>query len=61
MDRAQKKPKMIIRNWECGVVLRPERVGFGRDSFNVLKRFMDIERSVPVTTVGGPWILDGAM
>jgi len=60
MDRARKKAKMIIRNWECGVVLDSEKVGFGKDSWEVLKRFMELERSVPVTKGGGPWILEEA-
>jgi hypothetical protein len=31
-------------------------MGFGKDSWNILKRFMVIERPVPVIDVGRPWI-----
>ena len=56
MDRAQKKAKIVIRNWECGIVCSSERMGFGSDSWNVLKRFMIVDEAVPVIQVGKPWI-----
>jgi hypothetical protein len=56
MDRAQKKAKIVIRNWECGIVCSSERMGFGSDSWNVLKRFMIVDEAVPVIQAGKPWI-----
>jgi hypothetical protein len=56
MDRAQKKPKVVIRNWECGVVSSPEKLGFGSDSWDILKRFMIVDGAVPVVDIGKPWI-----
>jgi hypothetical protein len=58
MDKALQKPKITIRNWECGIICRPERLGFGGDSWHVLKQFVDIDRAVPVTEIGRPWILE---
>jgi Tyrosyl-DNA phosphodiesterase len=58
MDKALQKPKITIRNWECGIICRPERLGFGSDSWHVLKQFVDIDRAVPVTEIGRPWILE---
>jgi hypothetical protein len=56
-DRATKKPKIVIRNWECGIVCSAEKLGFGSDSWNVLKRFMFVDGAAPVVQVGKPWIL----
>ena len=56
MDRTQKKAKIVIRNWECGIVCSSERMGFGSDSWNVLKRFMIVDEAVPVIHIGKPWI-----
>ena len=50
MDRARKKPKMTIRNWECGIVGSCERFGFQE---NILKQFMQLEKAVQVEK---PWI-----
>jgi hypothetical protein len=55
-DRARKKAKMVIRNWECGIVCSTDRLGFGKDSWNILKQFMVVEGAVPVMDVGKPWI-----
>jgi len=55
-DRARKKAKIVIRNWECGIVSSTERLGFGKDSWDILKRFMVVEGAVPVMNVGRPWI-----
>ena len=55
-DMAQKKAKIVIRNWECGVVCSADKMGFGSDSWNVLKRFMFVDEAVPVIHVGKPWI-----
>jgi hypothetical protein len=52
----KKKAKVVIRNWECGVVCSPEKMGFGKDSLDILKRFMIVEGAVPVIQVGNPWI-----
>lgn len=60
MDRARKKAKMVIRNWECGIIASPDKVGFGKDSWDILKQFMEVERSVPVISVGKPWIREEA-
>ena len=57
MDRATKKAKVVIRNWECGIVCTSERLGYGSNSWNILKRFMIVEEAVPVIQVGKPWIL----
>jgi hypothetical protein len=59
MDRAAKKPKIIIRNWECGIVCSTEKLGFGSDSWNILKRFVVLEEAVRIVEVGKPWILGG--
>jgi hypothetical protein len=56
-DRATKKPKIVIRNWECGIVCSAEKLGFGSDSWNVLKRFRFVDGAAPVVQVGKPWIL----
>lgn len=56
MDRARKKPKLTIRNWECGIVCSTEKMGLGSDARDILKRFMSVERAVPVIEVGKPWI-----
>ena len=58
MDKALRKPKITIRNWECGIICRAERLGFGGDSWHVLKQFVDIDRAAPVTELGRPWILE---
>jgi hypothetical protein len=58
MDRARKLPKIVIRNWECGVVCSTEKMGFGLDSWNILRRFMVVDGAVPVIQVGEPWILE---
>ena len=58
VDRTQKKAKIVIRNWECGIVCQSERMGFGSDSWNVLKRFIAVDEGVPVIQVGKPWILE---
>jgi len=55
-DRVKKKAKVVIRNWECGVVSSTEKMGFGNDSWDILKRFMIVEGAVPVIQVGKPWI-----
>ena len=55
-DRASKKAKMVIRNWECGIVCSTERMGFGKVSWDILKRFIVMEGAVPVIHVGRPWI-----
>ena len=49
-DRATKKPKIVIRNWECGIVCSAEKLGFGSDSWNVLKRFMFVDGAAPINT-----------
>lgn len=54
---AQKKAKIVIRNWECGVVCSADKMGFGSDAWNVLKCFMFVDEAVPVIQVGKPWIL----
>ena len=56
MDRAQKKAKIVIRNWECGIVCSSEKMEFGSDSWNVLKCFMIVDEAEPVIHVGKPWI-----
>ena len=58
MDKAAKKPKITLRNWECGIICRAELLGFGLNSWQILKRFVDVEHAVPVTQVGRPWILE---
>lgn len=55
-DRAKKKAKVVIRNWECGIVCSAERLGFANDSWNILKRFMVVGGAVPLVSVGRPWI-----
>jgi hypothetical protein len=55
MDRARKKPKVVIRNWECGIVCSAEKFGFA-DSWDILRRFMELDQAVPVVHVGKPWI-----
>jgi len=59
-DRATKNLKIVIRNWECGILCSAEKLGFGSDSWNVLKRFMFVEEAAPVVQVGKPWILGEA-
>jgi hypothetical protein len=54
-DRARKTAKLVIRNWECGIVCSAEKLGFG-DSWDILKRFMVLDKAVPVIQVGKPWI-----
>jgi len=53
MDRAQKKSKMVVRNWECGIVCSADRLGFGLNSWGILKRFMIVDG---VNQVAEPWI-----
>lgn len=55
-DRSRKKAKIVIRNWECGIVCSTKRLGFGKDSWDILKQFMVVEGAVPVMNVGKPWI-----
>ena len=57
LDRAAKKAKVVVRNWECGIVCSGDRLGFGSDSWGILKRFMIVDEAVPVIQVGEPWIL----
>ena len=57
MDRAKKLAKSVIRNWECGIVCSTEKMGFGLDSWDILRRFMKVDGAVPVVQVGDPWIL----
>jgi hypothetical protein len=47
---------MTIRNWECGIVCLSEQVGFGSDSWDILRRFVVVEGALPVIKVGKPWI-----
>jgi hypothetical protein len=58
IDRAKKKPKVVIRNWECGIVCSPEKIGFGLDAWNILTRFIIVDGAQPVVKVGKPWILE---
>ena len=55
MDRARKKPKMTIRNWECGIVCRADRLGFTGDNWDILKRCMYVDEAKVVVE---PWILE---
>jgi hypothetical protein len=61
MDRARKKPKLVIRNWECGIVCSAEKMAFGIDSWNVLRQFIDVDGAVRVIDIGQPWIRENSM
>ena len=56
-DRATKNLKIVIRNWECGILCSSEKLGFGSDSWNILKCFMFVDEAAPVVQIGKPWIL----
>lgn len=57
MDRARKTPKIVVRNWECGIVCSSEKMRFGNDSWDILRRFMVVDGAVRVIDGGRPWII----